>query len=40
VRELEPGRSGSEAYLNETHGLSVEQLVATCASVVSVGERL
>ena len=30
VRELEPGRSGSEAYLNETHGLSVEKLVATC----------
>ena len=30
VRALEPGRSGSEAYLNETHGLSVEKLVATC----------
>jgi transketolase len=40
VRELEPGRSGSEAYLNETHGLSVEKLVATCTSVASVRERL
>jgi len=40
VRELEPGRSGSEAYLNATHGLSVEKLVATCTSVASVRERL
>jgi transketolase len=40
VRELEPGRSGSEAYLNETHGLSVEKLVATCRSVASVRERM
>jgi transketolase len=40
VRELEPGRSGSEAYLNETHGLSVDKLVATCAALVSVPERL
>ena len=40
VRELQPGRSGSEAYLNETHGLSVEKLVATCTSVASVRERL
>ena len=40
VRELEPGRSGSEAYLNETHGLSVEKLVATCTAVASVRERL
>ena len=40
VRELEPGRSGSEAYLNETHGLSVEKLVATCTAVAAVGERL
>jgi len=40
VRELEPGRSGSEAYLNETHGLSVQKLVATCTSVASVRERL
>ena len=40
VRELEPGRSGSEAYLNETHGLSVEKLVATCRAVSSVRERL
>ena len=40
VRELEPGRSGSEAYLNETHGLSVERLVATCTTLVSVPERL
>ena len=40
VRELEPGRSGSEAYLNETHGLSVEKLVATCTSFASVRERL
>jgi transketolase len=40
VRELEPGRSGSEAYLNETHGLSLEKLVATCTTVASVRERL
>jgi transketolase len=40
ARALEPGRSGTEAYLNETHGLSVEQLVATCMSTASVGERL
>jgi transketolase len=40
VRELEPGRSGSEAYLNEIHGLSVEQLVATCTAVSSARERL
>jgi transketolase len=40
VRELEPGRSGSEAYLNETHGLSVDKLVATCTALVSVPERL
>jgi transketolase len=40
VRELEPGRSGSEAYLNETHGLSVEKLVTTCRSVASVRERM
>jgi transketolase len=40
VRELEPGRSGSEAYLNEVHGLSVEKLVATCLSAVSARERL
>jgi transketolase len=40
VRELEPGRSGSEAYLNETHGLSVEKLVATCLSAATVRERL
>ena len=40
VRELEAGRSGSEAYLNETHGLSVEKLVATCTALVSVPERL
>jgi transketolase len=40
VRELEPGRSGSEAYLNEVHGLSVAKLVATCASAASVRERL
>src|SRR5262249_19792898 len=40
VHELEPGRSGSEAYLNETHGLSVDKLVATCAALVSVRERL
>jgi transketolase len=40
VRELEPGRSGSEAYLNETHGLSVDRLVATCTALVSVPERL
>jgi len=40
VRELEPGRSGSEAYLNETHGLSVEKLVATCTTLVTVPERL
>jgi transketolase len=40
VRELEPGRSGSEAYLNEVHGLSVEKLLATCLSAVSARERL
>jgi transketolase len=40
VRKLEPGRSGSEAYLNETHGLSVDKLVATCTALVSVPERL
>jgi transketolase len=40
VRELEPGRSGSEAYLNEVHGLSVDKLVATCTALVSVPERL
>ena len=40
VRGLEPGRSGSEAYLNETHGLSVDRLVATCSALVSVPERL
>jgi transketolase len=40
VRELEPGRSGSEAYLNETHGLSVDKLVAACTALVSVPERL
>ena len=40
VRRLEPGRSGSEAYLNEAHGLSVERLVETCTAVVSVPERL
>jgi transketolase len=40
VRELEPGRSGSEAYLNETHGLSVAKLAATCRALVTVPERL
>jgi transketolase len=40
VRELEPGRSGSEVYLNELHGLSVEKLVATCTAAASVRERL
>jgi transketolase len=40
VRELEPGRSGSEAYLNEVHGLSVDRLVAECSAVASVRERL
>ena len=40
VRELEPGRSGSEAYLNETHGLSVDKLVETCLSAATVPERL
>ena len=40
VRELEPGRSGSETYLNEVHGLSVEKLVGTCLSAVEARERL